>query len=424
MDFDDTPDEAAYRAEVRGFLEANLDSLAPASIGTSSETIDRLRAHEAALYDAGYVAVAFPKEIGGQGGTAMQQSLIDQEMRRAGLAGLPNHIGIGMCAPTVAAHGNPEQIARLPRLFRGDDIWCQLFSEPASGSDLAALRTTAVREADGSWRINGQKVWTTGAQYASYGIVLTRTDPSKPKHRGLTMFVVDMHAPGVTVRPLRQMSGRSEFNEVYFDDVIIPDAERLGEVNDGWRVALTTLMNERVAVGGGGGGLGIELSRLTEHVRDHLDELDESQRGVVRRDLGEIVVDTLGTRYTGYRLLSKLSKGEPPGPEASAGKLAGTRAARRGTDLAVRVLGDDGLFATGRDGDGLWQSSQAALPGLAIAGGTDEVLRNIIGERVLGLPGEPRSDKGEPAAKGGTTRAPDLSGTGPAPAGDLEGGAR
>lgn len=399
MDFDDTPEEAAYRAEVRSFLEQNAESLAPSSLRTSPETIDRLRAHQATLYDGGYVAVAFPQELGGQGGTPMQQSLVEQEMRRAGLAQLPNYIGVGMCAPTVAAHGDAEQIARLPRLFRADDMWCQLFSEPAAGSDVAALRTSAVQEADGSWRINGQKVWTTGAQYADYGILLTRTDPTRPKHRGLTMFVVDMRAPGVTVRPLRQMSGQSQFNEVYFDDVVIPDEERLGDVNDGWRVALTTLMNERVAVGGGGGALGVEPEKLIAMVSERMSGLSESERGIVRRDLGEVLVEQLGTKYTGYRLLSKLSKGEKPGPEASAGKLAGTRAARRGTDLAVRLLGDDALFATGSDGDGTWQSSQAQLPGLAIAGGTDEVLRNIIGERVLGLPGEPRTDKGAP---GGT----------------------
>lgn len=400
MDFEDTPEEAAYRAEVREFLQQNAGTLVSSSTRTTPDSIDALRAHQAALYDGGYVAVAFPKEIGGQGGTPMQQALVDQEMRAASLAQVPNYIGIGMCAPTVAGHGSPEQIARLPKLFRGDDMWCQLFSEPASGSDLAALRTTAVQEADGSWRVNGQKVWTTGAQYADYGILLTRTDPTRPKHRGLTMFVVDMHAPGVTVRPLRQMSGQSQFNEVYFDDVIIPDSERLGDVNDGWRVALTTLMNERVAVGGGGGSLGVDPEKLVELVGSRLEDLDESTRGRIQRDVGEVLVETLATKYTGYRLLSKLSKGEAPGPEASAGKLAGTRAARRGADIAVRLLETDGLFATNPDGDATWQGAQAQLPGLAIAGGTDEVLRNIIGERVLGLPGEPRTDKGAPT--GGT----------------------
>ena len=183
MDFEDTPEEAAYRAEVREFLQQNAGTLVSSSTRTTPDSIDALRAHQAALYDGGYVAVAFPKEIGGQGGTPMQQALVDQEMRAASLAQVPNYIGIGMCAPTVAGHGSPEQIARLPKLFRGDDMWCQLFSEPASGSDLAALRTTAVQEADGSWRVNGQKVWTTGAQYADYGILLTRTDPTRPKHR-------------------------------------------------------------------------------------------------------------------------------------------------------------------------------------------------------------------------------------------------
>lgn len=401
MDFDDTEEEAAYRAQVRSFLADNKDKLASSSVPLTPETIDQHRASEAALYDGGYVAVSFPKELGGGGGGRMQQAIIDQEMTRAGVARVPNHIGIGMCAPTVAAHGSDEQRERyLTRLFRADDMWCQLFSEPASGSDLAALRTTAVQEADGSWRVNGQKVWTTGAQYADYGILLTRTDPSLPKHRGLTMFVVDMHAPGVTVRPLQQMSGRAEFNEVYFDDVIIPDSERLGDVNDGWRVALTTLMNERVAVGGGGGGLGVATDVLVQHVADSIGDLPEAEQALARHALGEVLVESLGTTYTGYRLLSKLSKGEKPGPEASAGKLAGTRAARRGADLGVRLLGDDALFARTADGDGLWQGAQGSLPGLAIAGGTDEVLRNIIGERVLGLPPEPRTDKDTPFAGG------------------------
>lgn len=401
MDFEDTPEEAAYRSEVRSFLDQNRSTLVDSSTPLTPETIDQHRAHEAALYDGGYVAVSFPSAIGGRDGSKMQQAIIDQELNRAGLAGLPNSIGIGMCAPTVLTHGSDDQIERyLTRLFRADDMWCQLFSEPASGSDLAALRTTAVQEPDGSWRVNGQKVWTTGAQYADYGILLTRTDPSLPKHRGLTMFVVDMHHPGVTVRPLQQMSGRSGFNEVYFDDVIIPDSERLGDVNDGWRVALTTLMNERVAVGGGGGGLGVDTDVLIKHVNDRIGGLSEDRQALTRQALGEVLVESLGTKYTGYRLLSKLSKGEKPGPEASAGKLAGTRAARRGTDLGVRLLGDDALFARTTDGDSLWQGSQGALPGLAIAGGTDEVLRNIIGERVLGLPPEPRMDKDTPFAGG------------------------
>jgi alkylation response protein AidB-like acyl-CoA dehydrogenase len=302
-----------------------------------------------------------------------------------------------MCGPTVIVHGSADQKQRyLRRLLRADDIWCQLFSEPAAGSDLAGLRTRAVRGGDngnggdnGHWLVNGQKVWTTRAHQSDYGILLTRTDPDVPKHRGLTMFVVDMKAPGVTVRPLRQMSGGADFNEVFFDDVVIPDAERLGDVGDGWRVALTTLMSERLSLGGGGTGIGPRAETVARHVAEHLGALSPDRQALVRQQLGKAYVAVLGARYTGYRQLSRISRGELPGPEASAGKLSGTRSARDLADLAVRVLG-----AGARVAGGFWQELQAGLPGMAIAGGTDQVLRNIIGERVLGLPAEPRADKG------------------------------
>jgi alkylation response protein AidB-like acyl-CoA dehydrogenase len=393
MDFDDTPEEAAWRTQVRSFLEQHRDELGSRS---AERTFDKdvSRARQATLYDAGLVGVTWPVEAGGQGGTPMQQAIIDQEMARLGIPGLINLIGIGMCGPTVIVHGSDDQKERyLRRLLRADDIWCQLFSEPASGSDLAALRTRAVQDADGNWRVNGQKVWTTLAHLADYGILLTRTDPDVAKHRGLTMFVVDMKAPGVTVRPLKQMSGGSDFNEVFFDDVVIPDSERLGDVGDGWRVALTTLMSERLSLGGGGTEIGLGAEAVVRHVADHLDDLTPDRQVLARQTLGRAYVAALGTRYTGYRQLSKLSRGELPGPEASAGKLSSTRSARDLADLAVRVLGDDALVARGREGTDTWQDLQAVLPGMAIAGGTDQVLRNIIGERVLGLPAEPRADK-------------------------------
>ncbi|MEU4423540.1 acyl-CoA dehydrogenase family protein [Actinoplanes sp. NPDC024001] len=385
MDFDDTPDEAAWRAEVRSFLEQHRGEHADA------------RAWQATLYDAGYVGVAWPVPAGGRGGTPMQQAIVDQEMARLGLPALINLIGIGMCGPTVIVHGSDDQKQRyLKRLLRAEDLWCQLFSEPEAGSDLAGLRTRAVRDADGGWRVSGQKVWTTLAHLADYGILLTRTDPDVPKHRGLTMFVVDMMAPGVTVRPLRQMNGAAHFNEVFFDDVLIPDAERLGEVGEGWRVALTTLMSERLSLGGGGTAIGPKPETVARHVAEHIGALPADRQVLARQQLGRGYVAALGARYTGYRQLSKLSRGELPGPEASAGKLSGTRSARDLADLAVRVLGDDARVAASRDGDSTWQNAQAGLPGIAIAGGSDQVLRNIIGERVLGLPAEPRADKDVP----------------------------
>jgi alkylation response protein AidB-like acyl-CoA dehydrogenase len=400
MDFDDTPDEAAYRARVRALLEEHAADLL--HVGTGEESVDA-RTHEAALRrtqrvlaEAGLVGVTWSPEHGGQGGTLVQQAIVAQELARARVPTLINHIGLGMCGPTVIAHGSEDQKRRyLARLLRADDVWCQLFSEPASGSDLAALRTTAVRDGE-DWVVNGQKVWTTLAHVADLGILLTRTDPDRPKHAGLTMFVVDLHAPGVTVRPLRQLGGQADFNEVFFDDVRIPDAERLGEPGEGWRVALTTLMNERVAIGGAGTDIGQPVEALAAHARERLPGLDPERQVLARQAVGRAVVASLAARYTGYRRFTVLSQGGLPGPEASAGKLAGTTAAKLVADAGVRLLGDDAVLAATADGDDRWQRTQGWLPGISIAGGTDQVLRNILGERVLGLPPEPRGDKTAP----------------------------
>ncbi|NEK59863.1 acyl-CoA dehydrogenase [Geodermatophilus sabuli] len=404
MDFDDSPEEAAYRASVRARLAEHAGELVHA--GHGEEAVDpgthqaQFRHTQRVLAEAGLVGVTWPREYGGQGGTVVQQAIVAQELARARVPVLINHIGLGMCGPTVIAHGSQDQRDRyLSRLLRADDVWCQLFSEPASGSDLAALRTTAVRDG-ADWVVNGQKVWTTLAHVADLGILLARTDPDRPKHAGLTMFVVDLHAPGVTVRPLRQMVGSAGFNEVFFDDVRVPDAERLGEPGEGWRVALTTLMNERVAIGGAGGDLGVPVETLAAHARERLPALDAERQVLARQAVGRAVVAALAARYTGYRRFTVLSHGGLPGPEASAGKLAGTAAARLVADAGVRLLGDDAVYAATADGDDTWQRSQGYLPGLAIAGGTDQVLRNILGERVLGLPPEPRTDKTAPFAGG------------------------
>jgi alkylation response protein AidB-like acyl-CoA dehydrogenase len=395
MNFDDTPEEATWREHVRAYIGEHRDQLAIFGAGgRRGEDLAIARMSQATLYDGGFVGVTWPREYGGQGGTPMQESIVYQEMSRAGVSQLIGLIGIGMCGPTVIAHGSDDQKRRyLTRLLRADDIWCQLFSEPAAGSDLAGLRTRAVRDGD-DWRINGQKVWTTQAHMADYGILLTRTDPEQPKHRGLTMFVVDMHAPGVTVRPLRQMSGHADFNEVFFDDVVIPDSERLGPVDGGWTVALTTLMSERLSIGGAGTDVGAGIDSVLEHVRKHIGALSEDRQALVRQEFGRQYVASMAIRYTGYRQLSALSQGRMPGPEASAGKLAGTEAARAVADLCVRLLGGDAVYASDLDGSRTWPDLQATLPGLAIAGGTDQILRNILGERVLGLPAEPRADKG------------------------------
>lgn len=408
MDFDDAPDEAAYRSHVRNYLTEHASELAhgPGDTGLPAghPRTEAMRRTQAVLCDGGLVGVTWPREYGGQGLTPMHHAIVDQELVRADIPQFINHIGLGMCGPTLIAHGTGAQRSRyLPRLLRADDIWCQLFSEPGAGSDLAGIRTAAVREGDGTWRVNGQKVWTTGAQFSRYGILLTRTDPDRPKHGGLTMFVLDMDSPGVTVRPLRQMSGESRFNEVYLDEVIVPDDQRIGDVHDGWRVALTTLLHERTAIGGDGRELGLGIQALLELALDRLPAFSDDERVRHRQAIGRAVVDSLATRYTGYRRLSKLSHGERPGPEASAGKLTATRSARQVADVGIRLLGPGGLIAADTGDGERWHRALISLPGLALAGGTNEILKNVIGERVLGLPPEPRVDKTVPfrAAKAG-----------------------
>jgi alkylation response protein AidB-like acyl-CoA dehydrogenase len=398
--FDDTPEEASYRGHVRALLGEHARDLLHVGPGSEAPDVRRhereLRRTQRILADAGLLGVTWPRHYGGQGGTAIQQAIVEQELARAVVAPLINSIGLAMCAPTVIVHGSDDQKVRhLPRLLRADDIWCQLFSEPGSGSDLAAARTTAVP--DGStWVVNGQKTWVTFAHVADRGILLARTDPRRPKHAGLTMFVADMRSPGVTVLPLRQMSGDVRFNQVFFDDVRIPDDERLGEPGDGWRVALTALLNERSAVGGAGSHFGLSPEALVAEARRRLPQLDPERQALLRQAVGRAVVASLATRFTGYRRLTCLSRGSVPGPEASAGKLAGVAAARLVTDAGIALLGDDAVYAATADGDDAWQRTQARMPGLGIAGGTDQVLRNVLGERVLGLPPEPRTDKSTP----------------------------
>lgn len=398
MNIEDTPTEAAHRARVRSYLADNADRLVHGlgGEGGGEDRIASMRQTQRVLADGGLVGITWPTEHGGGGGSTMDQVIIDQELERAGIPALIGQIGIGMCGPTIIAHGSQhQQRLFLARLLRADDIWAQMFSEPGSGSDLAGL-TTRATAVEGGWRVSGQKVWTSGAQWSAWAILLVRTDPGVAKHRGLSMLILDMAAPGVTIRPLRQMSGDSGFSEVFLDDVFVPAEHVLGAVGDGWRVALTTLMNERVALGGSGGDLGVGIEQLLELARRRLPELSPDEQARLRQELGGAYADTLAARMTGWRRLTALSKGADPGPEASAGKLAGIALARRVADLGVRLQGEDAVFAASSDGDQRWQYVQTLLPGLAIAGGTDEVLKNILGERVLGLAAEPRSDKNVP----------------------------
>jgi alkylation response protein AidB-like acyl-CoA dehydrogenase len=297
-------------------------------------------------------------------------------------------IGLGMVAPTILAHGTEAAKERyLKGLYRGDVVGCQLFSEPGAGSDLASLQTKAERDGD-LWIINGQKVWTSGAQYSDIGEIICRTDPNVAKHKGLTGFLVDMRSPGVEVRPLRQMTGGASFNEVFFTDVEVPDDQRLGDVNAGWGVALTTLMNERMAIGGGAaGGAAFGVATLIELLR-HAGR-DKDPR--LRQQLADVWINIHVARITALRAMEKLQAGQIPGPELSSAKLSLTNNLQLISQFLTSALGPRLIADTGEWGTYAWAELVLGVPGFRVAGGTDEVLRNIIGERVLGLPKEPRA---------------------------------
>ena len=339
------------------------------------------------VYDAGFGWISGPPAYGGRGLPRDYQRIYNDVARDYATPSMSAYgIGLGMVAPTILAHATEEvKQAYLAKMHRGDIVACQLFSEPGSGSDLASLQSRAVKDGD-EWIVNGQKVWTSGAQFSDIGEVICRTDPDLPKHRGLTGFVVDMHAPGVEVRPLRQMTGGASFNEVFFTDVRIPDTHRLGDVNGGWTVALTTLMNERAAIGGGGGGLGLPTTtRIIEMVR----ALGRSGDPLIRQQLASVIINERVASYTNLRAMAKIAVGQLPGPEMSLAKLSLTANMTRTSDLVSSVIGPALVADTGTWGTYAWSEFVLGAPGLRIAGGTDEVLRNIIGERVLGLPKEP-----------------------------------
>jgi alkylation response protein AidB-like acyl-CoA dehydrogenase len=393
VDLDDTPEQAAYRAQVRSWLDEHKSEApilqGPDAIKDEDEIIAARRVWQGKLAEGGLAGLTWPKEYGGQGLGPIEQVVANQEIARAKLPGILDAIGVGMLGPTIIAHGEEEQKSRyLAPLLHGDEVWCQLFSEPAAGSDLAAVQTRARQQDDGSWRLTGQKVWTTNAQFASYGLLLARTDADVPKHKGLTMFIVPMDAEGVTVRGLRQISGEAEFNEVFFDDLAVDADAVVGGVGNGWGTALTTLMFERVTIGLGSEGMGYSSTRFAGAIASDPEARRDPE---VRHRLGEISAELLAIRFTGYRTLTALQKGQVPGPEAGLAKVTLVSGAIKAGDLIADVLGPDALEESSE-----WSYMISFLPGLKSAGGTEEILRNTIGERVLGLPPEPRLDKGIP----------------------------
>lgn len=391
MDLNDTPEQAEYRAKVRSWIEANKDGapgLGGADAGKEEAWVTERRDWQRKLAEGGFAGVTWPAEFGGQGLGPLNQVIITQELQAAGVPGILDVIGIGMLGPTVIAHGTDEQKQRyLAPMLAADEVWCQMFSEPAAGSDLAGIQTKAEVQPDGSWKLNGQKVWTTNAHFASYGLILARTNQEVPKHKGMSMFIVPMDAEGVTIRPLRQITGEAEFNEVFFDDCVIPADAVVGPVDGGWTVALTTLLFERLAIGAGSEGFGYRADRFAEAIAsDPVASADHD----VRHRLGKLATDLLALRYTGFRHLTAIERGGLPGSEAALGKVTAVKAAIAAGDLIADVVGPDALA------EGEWAYLISFLPGLKSAGGTEEILRNMVGERVLGLPTEPRLDKGIP----------------------------
>jgi alkylation response protein AidB-like acyl-CoA dehydrogenase len=406
MDFKDTPEEAAWRNEVRAWLEANAPKRAADDdsvfnlLGdeTEDETsyIDKAKKWQKTLADNGFAAITWPKAYGGRDASPMQSFIFGQELGAYDVPAGVYTIGQGMIGPTLMSHGSQGQQERfLPKMLDGSEIWCQLWSEPNAGSDVASLETKAERDsASADWILNGQKVWTTGAHYCDWGLIIARTDPDAPKHRGITCFIVDMHAEGVESRPLKQINGAANFNEVFFTDVHIPDDQRVGDINDGWRVALTTLMNERFAIGGGGGGGGNmrPLVRLAQKTSVNGGTAFDDAN--VRQEIANCFIDGKLLQLTGYRSLTKIAQGAIPGPEGSCMKLVATRLATKLSDAAQHVLGLRGVLIGDEAPDrGQWSNAWLSGPGIHLAGGTDEIMRNIIGERVLGLPKEPQVDK-------------------------------
>ena len=391
MDLNDSPAEAAFRAEARAFVAAHAPARKLDVYDEDLEESDFLagsKRWQRTLHEHGWAALHWALVYGGRGLGPIQLIVWNQELGRAGIGESLFVVGIGMAGPTIIAHGTEEQKARfLPPMLRGDEVWCQLFSEPGAGSDLASLSTRAVRDGD-AWVVSGQKVWCSGGHYSDWGILLARTDPSVPKHKGITYFLVDMRTPGIDVRPLQQMNGGSHFSEVFLADVRVPDAHRLGPIGHGWSAAMTTLLNERMAIGG------IErmfsFDDLAAHARAHRDRLD----AVTRDELARLYTWVRSLELLNARVITKLGKGMIPAAETSVMKLAIARILSKGAELGLRLEGPDALLRKGP-----WQNRWLSAPSIHIAGGTDEIQKNIAAERVLGLPRDPLDQRDVPFEK-------------------------
>ncbi len=396
MDFNDTKEEAAFRVEVRSWLadHAPKHEISSGHELSDAEQVSRGKAWQREKYDGGYAGITLPKSLGGRGGTIIESVVFDEEEGRYNLPKGPYiGIGLGMALPVIGKHGTAEQIEQfVDATLKGELTWCQLFSEPAAGSDLAAVRTRAVRDGD-DWVVNGQKVWSSWAHHSDWGILVVRTDPSAVKHKGLSFFVVDMKSPGIEVRPIRQISGASDFNETFLTDVRIPDADMIGAPGDGWGCCMTVLMGERLGQGEEG-----KIASLMEYAADtpsnEGSKLDDDS---VKIALASAYAEERAQNYLQARLRTMVSRGENPGALAAMMKLSYASRLQKTSALAMEIRGASALAIEASDSvtreiwnDYIWASA------LRIAGGADEVLRNQISERVLGMPGEMRADKGVP----------------------------
>ena len=416
MDFNDTEKEALFRKRVRSFLDSNatkrISTSGKSKEGGSSssissagapETVKGEEAADKALQKAkvwqkkkaeeGLAAILWPKEFGGYGGTPLEQVIYQQEEHNYFVHSGYFEIGIGMLGPTLMTWGKEEdKIRYLPKMITGEEIWCQLFSEPSAGSDLAGIRMKAEKDGD-EWVLNGQKVWTSGAQFSDFGMIVARSDPNAVKHKGLTYFFLDMKTPGIEVKPIKQISGSANFNEVFFNDVRIPDSQRLGAEGEGWKVALTTLMNERLAVGD---PPGLDFDQIFEATKElEVEDGLAIKNSEVRQKMADWYVQSRGLQYTKYRSITALSKGQTPGPELSISKLVTASKMQDVSSYALDLMDMGGYVIDDKDSvmNNLFQNGLLFSTAMRIAGGTDEVLRNIIAERVLGLPQDERMDK-------------------------------
>src|SRR6266446_1799108 len=393
MDFNYSEEAEAFRREFRAWLDANLPKSRqkndlPTEFGADNDYQFHLEWHKK-MHSGGWVGVSWPREYGGRGATLEQQVVYNEEMTRANAPGIVNGLGIMLVGPTLIQWATEAQKQRyIPKILSAEEIWCQGYSEPNAGSDVASLQTRAIEEGD-YFVVNGQKVWTSDAHHADWCILLVRTDPEAPKHKGISYVLVDMHSPGVSVKPLVQMTGASNFNEVFFDDVKVPKKNLIGEKNQGWQVAITTLMFERSGIGGGRDLMGQvrELITLAQKVKrnGHSAWQDSS----VRQRIGQFACEAQALKYTGFRQLTRRLKGLPPGPEGSVMKLGTSELNLRMNNFAMEMLGPYSQLEYKADhalDRGKWSYRMLASRALTIAGGTSEIQHNIIGERVLGLP--------------------------------------